>query len=193
VWTPTVKDIYPENYQTYINVENISNPLEGKSRPGHFKGVATVVAILFNAFQPNRAYFGQKDAQQLLVIRQMVNDLKFNLDIVMCPTVREKDGLAVSSRNKNLSKQGREQAICLYNALTVASDAILDGEKRADKIKDLMKDIITKYSLTKVDYISVANSHTLVELDYISDRVMISLAIQIEDVRLIDNILIKGE
>jgi pantoate--beta-alanine ligase len=143
--------------------------------------------------QPNRAYFGQKDAQQLLVIRQMVNDLKFNLDIVMCPTVREKDGLAVSSRNKNLSKQGREQAICLYNALTVASDAILDGEKRADKIKDLMKDIITKYSLTKVDYISVANSHTLVELDYISDRVMISLAIQIEDVRLIDNILIKGE
>jgi pantoate--beta-alanine ligase len=191
VWIPEVTDIYPDNYQTYIEVDKISKPLEGESRPGHFKGVATVVAILFNVFQPNRAYFGQKDGQQLLVIRQMVNDLKFNLDIVVCPTVRETDGLAVSSRNKNLSEQGRSQATCLYTALSKAEEVIQKGEKVASKIKTMMSEIITQHSLSKIDYISIADPDSLEDVETIDHLVLIYLAVFIEDVRLIDNMVIE--
>ena len=191
VWTPGADDIYPPDFQTYVQVERVSIPLEGNSRPGHFKGVATIVAILFNAFQPHRAYFGQKDVQQLLVIRQMVNDLKFNLDIVSCPTIREKDGLAISSRNHNLSVRGRKQANCLFHALSEAKESIKNGESSVGKLKKLMQDIIGDYSLAKIDYISIANPHTLVEINNISDNVLISLAVYIEEVRLIDNMSIN--
>jgi len=191
VWTPDNKDIYPPDFQTYVKVEDISTLLEGKSRPGHFRGVATIVAILFNAFQPNRAYFGQKDAQQLLVIRQMVDDLKFNLDIVPCPTVREKDGLAMSSRNRNLSTQGRKQAVCLFRALSEAKEVIKRGERESKKIKSLMQTIINEFSLAKIDYISIANPKTLAELDMIKSPLLISLAVTIEDTRLIDNMTIE--
>ncbi len=191
VWTPDAEDIYPPDFQTYIQVERVSIPLEGKSRPGHFKGVATVVAILLNAIQPHRAYFGQKDAQQLLVIRQMVNDLKFNLDIVSCPTIREEDGLAISSRNRILSPRGRKQAVCLFNALTAAKESVKNEERNAGKLKKLMQDIIGSYSLAKIDSISIANPHTLAELDNIGDSILILLAVYIEDVRLIDNMTIN--
>jgi pantoate--beta-alanine ligase len=191
VWTPAIKDIYPENYQTYIQVEELSKILEGSSRPGHFSGVATVVAILFNAFQPDRAYFGQKDAQQLLLIKQMVRDLKFNLEIISCPTVREKDGLAISSRNKNLSDQGRKQAVCLYRALSAAKEAIINGNLNAENLKTQMQSIIDDYNLAKIDYISIASPTSLNEVDVIDDQVLISLAVFVEDVRLIDNMIIE--
>jgi pantoate--beta-alanine ligase len=191
VWTPNAKDLYAPDFKTYVQVDQISIPLEGKSRPGHFKGVATIVAILFNAFQPNRAYFGQKDAQQLLVIRQMAFDLKFNLEIVTCPTIREEDGLAISSRNRNLSIQGRKQAVCLFNALNAATISIKNGERRADRLKTLMQDIIGRHSLAKVDYISIADPITLTEMDNIGDSILISLAVFIKDVRLIDNMSIN--
>jgi len=191
VWTPTIEDIYPENYQTYVQVEEFSNQLEGRSRPGHFKGVATVVAILFNAFQPNRAYFGQKDAQQLLLIKQMVRDLKFYLEIISCATVRENDGLAISSRNKNLSKQGRKQAVCLYQALAAANEAISNGNIKAESIKTQMKSIIDEYHLAKIDYMSIANPTNLKEVEIINGQVLISLAVFVEDVRLIDNMTME--
>jgi pantoate--beta-alanine ligase len=191
VWTPTQNDIYPPDFQTYIQVEDISTLLEGKSRPGHFRGVATIVAILFNACQPNRAYFGQKDAQQLLVIRQMVTDLKFNLDIVSCPTIREEDGLAISSRNRHLSPQGRQQAVCLFKALSEAKESIERGERESKKIKLIMHHIIHEFSLAKVDYISIANPLTLAEIGMIKKPLLISLAVTIEDTRLIDNMLIE--
>jgi len=191
VWTPGNKDIYPPDFQTYIQVEDISTLLEGKSRPGHFRGVATIVAILFNTCQPNRAYFGQKDAQQLLVIRQMVDDLKFNLDIISCPTIREKDGLAMSSRNRNLSAPGRKQAVCLFRALSEAKKLIERGEREAKKIKSLLQTIIHEFPLVEIDYISIANPKTLAELDMIKSPLLISLAVIIEDTRLIDNIMIE--
>ena len=191
IWTPSADDIYAPDFQTYVQVGRVSKPLEGKSRPGHFKGVATIVAILFNAFQPHRAYFGEKDAQQLCVIRQMVNDLKFNLDIVSCPTIREKDGLAISSRNHNLSIRGREQANCLFDALSAAKESIKNGERSVGELKKIMQDIIGNYSLAKIDYISIANPSTLTEINNLSESVLISLAVFIEDVRLIDNMSIK--
>jgi pantoate--beta-alanine ligase len=190
VWTPGINDIYPDDYQTYIQVEQISSLLEGKSRPGHFKGVATVVAILFNTFQPNRAYFGQKDAQQLMLIKQMVQDLKFNLEIISCPTIRAKDGLAISSRNKNLSEQGRKQAVCLYKALSAADEAIATGEINAENIKSQMKHMIDAYPLAKIDYISIAHPNSLEEIETVENQALISLAVFIEDVRLIDNMII---
>lgn len=191
VWTPGADDLYTPDFNTYVQVEHLSIPMEGISRPGHFKGVATIVAILFNAFQPNRAYFGQKDAQQLLVIRQMVNDLKFNLDIVTCPTIREEDGLAISSRNRNLSTQGRKQAVCLFNALNAARISIKNGEQRAGKLKTLMRDIIERHSLARIDYISISNPQTLTEIDFIDGDILIALAVYIKDVRLIDNMSIN--
>jgi len=190
VWTPDNIDIYPPVFQTYVQVEDISTPLEGKTRPGHFKGVATIVAILFNAFQPHRVYFGQKDAQQLLVIRQMVNDLKFNLDIVTCPTIREKDGLAISSRNRHLYSEGRKQAVCLFRALSEANESIASGNTNVQSIKTAMQEIINSYSLARIDYISIANPLTLAEVEIISGTILISLAVFIDDVRLIDNMIV---
>ena len=191
VWTPGVDEIFPPDFKTYVQVEHLSTLLEGKSRPGHFKGVATIVAILFNAFQPDRAYFGEKDAQQLILIRQMVSDLKFNLEIVPCPTIREADGLAISSRNRNLGIKEREQAVCLFNALSAAKNSVINGERRAGQLKNVMQDIIRSYSLAKIDYISVANPLTLMEIDTLDDDILISMAVYINDVRLIDNMTVR--
>lgn len=190
VWTPRISDIYPADFQSYLTIEHLAKPLEGMARPGHFKGVATIVAILFNVFQPHRAYFGEKDAQQLRVIKQMVHDMKFNLQIVACPTAREDDGLAISSRNKNLSVPGRKQAACLFKALSAAGAAARKGERKADHLKKIMQDILNRYSLARVDYISIANTQTLSEIEIIDHESLISLAVFIENVRLIDNILI---
>jgi pantoate--beta-alanine ligase len=192
VWTPAREDIYPPDFQTYVQVEKLSEPLEGTTRPGHFKGVATIVAILLNIFQPHRAYFGQKDVQQLLVIQQMVKDLKFNLDIVPCPTIRENDGLAISSRNQNLGSQGRKQAVCLFDALSAAKKAITNGERSASRLKNLMQETIGRYSLARIDYVSIATPLTLTEVETIDDSVLLSLAVYIENIRLIDNITVEN-
>ncbi len=187
VWTPSVDIMYPPNFQTHVTVEALTTMLEGASRPGHFQGVTTVVAKLFNVFQPQRAYFGRKDYQQLVVIKQMVTDLNFPVEVVHCPIVREDDGLAMSSRNVNLSDEGRNQAICLYEALCAAREAIEKGERDADTVRIIMAQIINRNNLAKIDYVSVADSESLEELSEIKDRALLSLAVHVEKVRLIDN------
>ena len=187
VWTPKPESVYPPDFQTHVEVERITQLLEGVSRPGHFRGVTTVVAKLFNVFQPHRAYFGSKDYQQLAVIRQMVSDLNINTEIVACETMREKDGLAMSSRNRNLSSEGRIQAVCLYEALCEARDAIAEGERSADIIRRLMENRIKEESLARIDYVSVAHPFSLMELTSVDDSALLSLAVYIGKVRLIDN------
>jgi pantoate--beta-alanine ligase len=190
VWTPTPEIVYPATYQTYVEVEKITLPLEGAARPGHFRGVTTVVAKLCNVFQPHRAYFGQKDAQQVAVVKQMVEDLNFNLDIVVCPIVREADGLAKSSRNARLSLTARQSATCLYRALLAAKTAFEGGEHRADSLRAAMRSVIEATPLARLDYVSVAHPDTLAELEVVEDRALLSLAVFVDDVRLIDNILV---
>ena len=190
VWTPSPELVYPPGYQTYVEVEEVSRYLEGPARPGHFRGVATVVCKLFNVFQPQRAYFGQKDAQQVVVIRRMVQDLNFNLELVVCPIRREPDGLAMSSRNANLSPAARQQATCLYRALTAAQQAFAAGERNADQLRALMLEVIHSAKLARVDYVSVAHPETLQELTAVADRALLSMAVFVGGVRLIDNMIV---
>jgi len=191
VWTPSPEIVYPPGFQTYVEVERVTQQLEGPARPGHFRGVATVVNKLFNLFQPQRAYFGQKDAQQVVVIKQMVQDLNFNLEIVVCPIAREADGLAMSSRNAKLSPEARQQATCLYRALTAAKNAFTQGERNADTLRRLMLEVINSTELARPDYVSVARPDTLQELDIIQDRALLSMAVFVGGVRLIDNMLVE--
>ena len=190
VWTPTSEIVYPPLFQTYVEVEQITRLLEGAARPGHFRGVTTVVSKLFNVFQPHRAYFGQKDAQQVVVIKRMVEDLNFNTDIVVGAIQREADGLALSSRNVKLSPEARQQATCLYRALTQAQAAYEQGERDADKLRRMMLDVIGQASLAQEDYVSIAHPETLAELDMVEDRALFSMAVFVDGVRLIDNMLI---
>lgn len=187
VWLPEAQDMYPPGFQTSVNVETISLPLEGMMRPGHFRGVATVVAKLFNVFQPKRAYFGQKDAQQVAVIKRMVLDMAFPLEIVVCPILREADGLAMSSRNARLSESARQEAPVLNQALTAAAEAIENGQRNAATLKRIMQNTITGASLARIEYLSIANAHTLEEMSQVSEDALLSLAVYFEDVRLIDN------
>ncbi|GAB4451123.1 MAG: pantoate--beta-alanine ligase [Anaerolineae bacterium] len=191
VWTPTPDIVYPSGYQTYVEVEEVTRPLEGAARPGHFRGVATVVAKLFNVFQPQRAYFGQKDAQQVVVIKQMVADLNFNLEIVVQPTVREADGLALSSRNARLSAAARESATCLYRALLTAKIAFEQGQRSAESLRAVTRGVIEATPLTRLDYVSVAHPDTLAELEVVENRALLSLAVFVDEVRLIDNMVIE--
>lgn len=190
VFTPDDVVMYPPGFQTEVIVKEISKPLEGTSRPSHFKGVATVVAKLFNIVQPTRAYFGQKDAQQVAVLRQMVRDLNFNLDLIVCPTVRELDGLAISSRNAYLSPAERAAATVLYRALSKAKAAYEQGERRGDVLRGLMAETVAAEPLARLDYASVADSATLAELEYVEDSALLSTAVFIGKTRLIDNILL---
>ncbi|MFQ5627153.1 MAG: pantoate--beta-alanine ligase [bacterium] len=191
VWTPGPEAVYPPEFQTHVEVERISQPLEGAARPGHFRGVATVVAKLFNIFQPQRAYFGQKDAQQAIVIRRLVTDLNFDLDVIICPTVREKDGLAMSSRNARLSHEARAQAVCLYQSLWIGQNLIANGEVETGKIKFAMQEQIRSFDKARIDYISLANPETLWEIETVQRPVLISVAVFVDGVRLIDNIFIE--
>jgi pantoate--beta-alanine ligase len=191
VFTPNDAEMYPPGFQTQVIVREVSRPLEGTSRPTHFQGVATVVAKLFNIFQPARAYFGQKDAQQCVVIRQMVTDLNFNLELIICPTVREADGLAMSSRNAYLSPQERVAATVLYRALTAAKDAFVAGERNASVLREVMRTIIAQEKLARIDYVSVADPITLVELEAIPLQALLSLAVFFRKTRLIDNLLVQ--
>lgn len=192
VWIPTPDIMYPPDFQTWITVEKVTQPLEGSVRPGHFRGVTTVVAKLFTGVQPHKAYFGQKDAQQTVVIRQMTRDLNFPIDIVICPTVREPDGLALSSRNAYLNPKERQAATVLYRALTAARAAFDQGERQAEPLRDMVDCAIASEPLADLQYVSCAHTETLQELKDVTDRAVLSLAVSVGKTRLIDNILLEG-
>ncbi|WP_376790450.1 pantoate--beta-alanine ligase [Thermoflexus sp.] len=190
VFAPPVEEMYPPGFQTWVVVEEVSRPLEGAARPGHFRGVATVVTKLFNILQPERAYFGQKDAQQTVVIRRMVQDLNIPVEIVVCPTVREPDGLAMSSRNTYLGPEERRAATVLFRALQAAKARYEEGERDAERLRMVMREVIQAEPLARLDYVSVADPETLQELSRVEDRALLSLAVYIGKTRLIDNILL---
>jgi pantoate--beta-alanine ligase len=191
VFMPPAEEIYPEGFNSWVEVEKITDRLEGSCRPGHFKGVATVVTKLFNIVEPTRAYFGQKDAQQALVIKKMVADLNLNLEVIVSPTVRESDGLAMSSRNVYLNPQEREAATVLFKALTLAQNLWEQGESNAETIRQKMTVLISKESLAKIEYVSIADAQTLEELAKIDRPALASLAVRFGKTRLIDNMLLE--
>jgi pantoate--beta-alanine ligase len=191
VFTPSDDIMYPPDFQTTIILSQVTQPLEGRSRPTHFAGVATVVAKLFNIVQPTRAYFGQKDAQQTIVLRQLVRDLNFNLELVVGPTMREPDGLAMSSRNAKLSEEHRQAAPVLFRALSAAKEAYKAGERSGEALRALMREMITAVPQARLDYVSAADPKTLQELAIVADGVLLSTAVFFGSTRLIDNILIE--
>ncbi len=193
VWMPTAEEMYPPGFQTWVTVDEVTQPLEGGMRPGHFRGVATVVAKLFNAVQPDKAYFGQKDAQQAAVIRRMVRDLNFKLDVVVCPIWREPDGLAMSSRNIYLNADERRAATVLHKALTAAQNAYAAGERDAEKIRQTMTQTIQSEPLARLQYVSCADPETLIEIQgAISAQALLSMAVFFGKTRLIDNLVLGG-
>jgi pantoate--beta-alanine ligase len=192
VFMPPVAEMYPPRFSTWVGVEKVTERLEGAARPGHFRGVATVCNKLFNIVQPAKAYFGQKDAQQCVVIKKMVADLNMNLEIVIVPTVREPDGLAMSSRNTYLKPDERKAAVVLYQALNLAQQMWSQGEKDAEKIRQAMTDLIKKQPLAeKIDYVSIADADTLEELIEVQPPALVSLAVKIGQPRLLDNITLE--
>lgn len=190
VWNPSAETIYPLGYQTWVHVEALTYPLEGAMRPEHFKGVTTVVSKLFNATQPHKAYFGQKDAQQAAVIRRMALDLNFPIEIVVCPTLREDDGLAMSSRNKYLNDDERKAATVLFRSLSEAKKLYDAGERDAEKIRNKMKEVLDNEPLAKTQYISCADYNSLEELNLINNKALLSMAVFIGKTRLIDNFVL---
>ena len=190
LFTPSVEEIYPEGFDTSIDVGRIAKRLEEEHRPGHFLGVATVVCKLLTIARPDRAYFGQKDAQQSLVIKRLNVDLNLGAQIVVCPTIREADGLALSSRNKYLGQKEREAATVLYRSLQLAEDL---GTSDAREIRRRMHDLIDTEPLATADYVSVADAETLEELDVVDRPALVSVAVHVGETRLIDNILIHSD
>ena len=193
VFLPSPEEIYPDGFDTWVSVDRTSAPLEGESRPGHFRGVATVVCKLFNIVRPDGAYFGQKDAQQLQVIRRMNADLNLGVELTAMPTVREPDGLAMSSRNASLNPAERRAAPVLYNSLRAAKDMYADSVRQAPAIREAMQRILDAEPLARIDYVSVADPDTLAELQQIDGPALVSLAIRIGDTRLIDNVVLGAE
>jgi len=187
VFAPGVEEIYPEGFDTTVSVGAVAQPLEGAARPGHFDGVATVVAILFDLVGADRAYFGQKDAQQVMVIRQMARDLAIGTEVIALPTVREPDGLAMSSRNVHLSPQERAAAPVLHRALLEAREAWADGERSADALRATMRRVLADEPLAEIEYVSVADGRTLQELERVDGPALASLAVRLGPTRLIDN------
>ena len=190
VWTPTAEIIYPPGFQTWVEVDTITRLLEGSMRPGHFRGVTTVVSKLFNATQPHKAYFGQKDAQQAAVIRQMARDLNFPIDIVVCPIVREPDGLAMSSRNVYLNPEERKAATVLHRSLSAARNIYENGERDAEKLRQMMREVLATEPLAQMQYVSCADYDTLVELDTVTGKTLLSMAVFLGKTRLIDNFVL---
>jgi pantoate--beta-alanine ligase len=187
VFAPAVEEIYQPGFDTTVSVGAIARPLEGAARPAHFDGVATVVAILFDLVGADRAYFGQKDAQQVMVIRRMATDLAIATEVVACPTVREPDGLALSSRNVHLSAEERAAAPVLHRALAAAHARWVAGERSGDALRATMTGILAREPLADVDYVSVADGSTLTELDRVDGPALLSLAVRFGTTRLIDN------
>ena len=190
VWTPTPEIMYPPGYQTWVEVGDASRPLEGVQRPGHFRGVTTVVSKLFNAVRPAKAYFGQKDAQQAVVVRRMTLDLNFPVEIVVCPIVREPDGLAMSSRNVYLSPEQRAAATILYRALTAAKAAYQNGERGAEALRKVLREELASEPLAQVQYVSCADYDTLQELEQVTGKTLLSMAVIFGKTRLIDNMVL---
>jgi len=190
LFAPEVEEMYPEGYQTYVEVTEVTRRLEGAARPVHFRGVATVCTKLFHIVQADRAYFGKKDYQQLKVIQRMVRDLNIPTEIVPCETVREPDGLAMSSRNVYLKPDERQAATVLYRALCAGRDAILAGERDAKKVQALVEQVIATEPLVKTEYVDVADAETLEPLTDLRGEVVISLAARVGVARLIDNITV---
>ena len=190
VWIPTAKIMYPPGYQTWVEAETITRPLEGSMRPGHFRGVTTVVAKLFNAARPDKAYFGQKDAQQAAVIRQMTRDLSYPIEIVVCPIVREPDGLAMSSRNVYLNPEERQAATVLYRALSAARNMYENGERDAEKLRQIMREGLATEPEARMQYVSCADYDTLEELKVVTGKTLLSMAVFLGKTRLIDNFVL---
>ncbi|MCS6829983.1 MAG: pantoate--beta-alanine ligase [Armatimonadota bacterium] len=190
LFAPEVEEMYPEGYQTYVDVAGVTRRLEGAARPGHFRGVATVCAKLFNIVQADRVYFGKKDYQQLKVIQRMVRDLNIPVEIVPCETVREPDGLAMSSRNVYLKPVERQAATVLYRALCAGRDAILAGERDGQKVQQIVEQIIATEPLVKTEYVDVADAESLEPLKELKGEVLISLAARVGVARLIDNLTV---
>lgn len=191
VFMPPDKEMYPEGYDSWVEVKGVTEVLEGAVRPGHFLGVTTIVNKLFNIVEPTRAYFGQKDAQQVAVIKKMVKDFNMNVEIVVCPTVREPDGLAMSSRNTYLTPEQRRGAAVLYKSLLLAKDLVVNGEQDAGVLRQEMKYLIEKESWAKIEFISVADNETLKEIHRIKLPALVSLAVKFGKTRLIDNIVLE--
>lgn len=191
IFYPDINEMYPETYKTYVEVPNLSNVLCGISRPDHFKGVTTIVTKLLNIVHPDRAYFGQKDAQQAILIRQMVNDLNMDSEIIICPTVREKDGLAMSSRNVYLSDQERKSAVILHESLQKAQYFVQEeGIRDTETIVSTITKMIRKIQNITIEYVSIVAEDSLKEVMWINGRVLCVLAVKIGNTRLIDNMII---
>ena len=190
VFAPPVEEVYPPGFDTFVDVGRIGERLEGEHRAGHFRGVATVVCKLLTIVRPDKAYFGQKDAQQCLVVKRLNADLNLGAEIVVCPTVRDPDGLALSSRNVYLSETEREAALSLHRSLTLARQLRNQGETDANKVRQRMREIITAYPSATIDYISIADAEDLGELDIIDRPALVSLAVRIGRTRLIDNVIL---
>ncbi len=188
---PPPKEIYPPGFSSWVDVEKVTDRLEGAARPGHFRGVATVCNKLFNIVEPDKAYFGQKDAQQCVVIKRMVADLNMNLEIVIVPTVRESDGLAMSSRNTYLKPDERRAAVVLSRSLQLARKLWSDGERDSGKIRQAMAALIGQEPLANIDYISIADAGTLEELNVIKPPALVSLVVKIGKPRLLDNTILE--
>jgi pantoate--beta-alanine ligase len=192
IFAPDTTEIYGENFSTYVYVENLTESLEGASRPGHFRGVATVVTILFNTIRPDFAFFGQKDAQQVAVIKRLTQDLGFDTEIVVASTVREESGLAMSSRNSLLSEEERRAAAIIYKALREAKLAVKEGERSAGRLAEIVRSKIMSEPLAQIDYVSVVNSETLAPVGKIEENaVLIAVAARFGNTRLIDNMVIN--
>ena len=187
VFMPSVTEMYSHGFQTTVAVENVTQHLCGKSRPGHFAGVTTVVAKLFNITKPHLAIFGLKDYQQLVVIRQMVRDLNMGIDIIGVPTVREQDGLAMSSRNSYLTPQERESALSLKKALELARAMVTEGEKDSAKIIGAVRELILSHPFTEIDYVTICNKENLIDIDTVDQPALLALAVNVGRARLIDN------
>jgi pantoate--beta-alanine ligase len=192
LFAPTASEMYPNGYNTYVETFGVTDVLCGASRPGHFRGVTTVVSKLFNIVQPVCAYFGQKDAQQYAVIRRMATDLNFPIEIISCPIVREADGLALSSRNKYLTANEREQATVLYEALQLAEKLVAGGERDSAFISNRLYDTIAKCELARIEYIAIVDATTLEAVDKIVGETLVALAVHFGKTRLIDNTVIRG-
>jgi pantoate--beta-alanine ligase len=193
LFCPDHSEIYPPDYKTYVEVEDLTDKWEGQSRPGHFRGVCTVVLKLFNIVQPDVAFFGQKDAQQAIILKRMVNDLNLDVRIEMKPTVREEDGLALSSRNVYLDPQQRQAALCLSKSLNEAASRVRSGERRVAPLIDSMRVIINGEDLARLDYIAIVDTVSLEPLEEIKKEALIALAVYFGRIRLIDNIIVYAE
>lgn len=191
IFYPSAEEMYPEGYVTYVNVEKLTEGLCGAFRPGHFRGVTTVVAKLFNIVMPHRAYFGEKDYQQLMVIKRMVRDLNFPIEIVPCPTVREEDGLAMSSRNAYLSQDERQAALALSRGLMAAEKLFASGEKDAAKLKHAVEEHLRSSELVRPQYVEVVDAETLEPVERIERDAVIAVAAFVGKARLIDNVILR--